>query len=116
MYAEQSPLTNKWSKCIPFAAPLPFSLSHAAPSSILSLAVEANTDGRLELFTLSKNGEVWHIWQKSPNGNWSAWQSLNKPLGTFPENVIVSRNSEGQLQIFIRDAKKGIWYRKGPTP
>lgn len=116
LYAEQSPITNKWSKWIPFAAPLPFSLSHAAPSSILSLAVEANIDGRLELFTLSKDGEVWHIWQKSPNDNWSAWQSLNKPSGTFPENVIVSRNDEGQLQIFIRDAKTGIWCRKGPAP
>lgn len=37
-------------------------------------------DGRFEVFVETKDGEVFHAWQKSDgSGQWSAWASLGKP-------------------------------------
>ncbi len=40
-------------------------------------AVARNADGRLELF--AGGGMLYHIWQTSPGGSWSNWDSLGHP-------------------------------------
>lgn len=48
-----------------------------------SLAAETNADGRLELFGVTRVGEVVHRWQIGP-GAWSAWSHLP---GGLPASV-----------------------------
>jgi hypothetical protein len=43
---------------------------------------------------------VWHIWQVSPNGGWSDWQSLGKPAHTKLSNPFVGENADGHLEVF----------------
>jgi hypothetical protein len=39
-----------------------------------------NADGRLEAFVMGPaRNEISHIWQTTPNGQWSAWDSLGTP-------------------------------------
>ena len=38
-----------------------------------------NADGRLEAFDTATSGEVWHVWQKSPNSTWKDEASLGSP-------------------------------------
>jgi hypothetical protein len=40
-------------------------------------------DGRLELFTMARDGAVWHRRQSAPGGSWSAWSSLGSAAGGF---------------------------------
>ena len=35
-----------------------------------------NGDGRLELFVVGTDGNIYHIFQTTPNGGWSAWGGL----------------------------------------
>ncbi len=62
--------------------------------------VGTNADGRLELFTISRDAtanEAWHSWQDAaaPNG-WSAWESL----GGSPGGLDVGQNADGRLEVF----------------
>ena len=40
-----------------------------------------SADGRLELFVVGSNTELWHIWQTAPNNGWSGWKSHGTPDG-----------------------------------
>lgn len=58
------------------------------------VALAANADGRLELFTVSPS--VSHAWQEAPNGNWSAWYGL-APGGDFASTIAATRTAGGSL-------------------
>jgi hypothetical protein len=87
-------------------------LGTPAPTSGLDRPVVAtNADGRLELFTVSRDAaasETWHIWQMAPDAGWSAWESLRGN----PGGIGVGQNADGRLEVFatLGDSTPG-----GPT-
>lgn len=72
----------------------------------------ANADGRIELFFSDASGEVHHIWQTSPNGNWSKWEKLYKENYMQFAFLTAARNADGKIQVFTRDTSERIWYIK----
>src|SRR5215472_11634420 len=71
-----------------------------------------NADGRLELFAMGSDQTLVHVWQKWPNGDWSAWESLGKPhptlapsgpdwLGGLASVPAVGSNFDGRLEVFV---------------
>jgi hypothetical protein len=38
-----------------------------------------NGDGRLELFAVARDGNLWHKWQTAASNGWSGWSSLGQP-------------------------------------
>ena len=77
-----------------------------------------NKDGRLELFTLDRNSNtVWHRWQQTPGGDWSAWSSLDAPDGdpNIEDGLVVARNGDGRLEVFV-SVFEGVWHRWQQTP
>ena len=38
-----------------------------------------NGDGRLELFAIARDGNLWHKWQTAASNGWSGWVSLGQP-------------------------------------
>jgi hypothetical protein len=48
-----------------------------------------NGDGRLELFVIGSDGNIYHIYQTRPNNGWSAWGVL------MPLNVTVALQFSG---------------------
>jgi hypothetical protein len=38
-----------------------------------------NGDGRLELFAVARDGNLWHKWQTAASNGWSGWASLGQP-------------------------------------
>jgi PASTA domain-containing protein len=38
-----------------------------------------NGDGRLELFAVAVDGNLWHKWQTAASNGWSGWASLGQP-------------------------------------
>lgn len=41
--------------------------------------VGRNGDGRLELFAVARDGNLWHKWQTVASNGWSPWASLGQP-------------------------------------
>jgi hypothetical protein len=50
--------------------------SPAAGTTIASFCVGQNQDGRLELFAITNEPQVYHDWQNSPAGPWSGWWQI----------------------------------------
>lgn len=79
-------------------------------------AVGHNADGRLELFVPDFNGDAWHIWQTSPGGSWSGWDTL----GGEPASLAVGSNTDGRLEVFaearVPSGSHPVWHRWQTAP
>jgi hypothetical protein len=77
------------------------------------LVTAVNADGRLELFaTTNTYGTVQHCWQQQPGGNWSAWQSLDSPVGRLAgSKLAAARNDKGCLELLMVGEDGVIWHR-----
>lgn len=76
-----------------------------------SSTVGRNADGRLEVFFISQDGTLWHIWQTSPGGTWSTWASLNKsPNISFSSGTTVGENADGRLEVFNIGSDGALWH------
>jgi acylphosphatase len=74
-----------------------------------------NTDGRQEVFAIGDDDAVWHTWQHSPNGSWSAWSSLGGVWFDFG-GAVSTRNNDGRLEVFARGMDKAIYHSWQQTP
>jgi hypothetical protein len=71
--------------------------------------VGQNTDGRLEVFVVGTEGNIWHSWQETPNGGWSPWGRLGNADDKGNE-LAAGRNADGRLEVFAIGTEKGIWH------
>lgn len=104
---------GNWSEWASFGKPdgVSFAVSFVPP-----IQVEQNADGRLEVFLLGDDNNVWHIWQVVPNANWiDHWTSLgipnvSLPSGGFWSSLVRNQDQGGELEIFIENKDTGeIW-------
>jgi acylphosphatase len=70
-----------------------------------------NTDGRQEVFAIGWDYAVWHIWQTSAGGAWSPWESL----GGWADQLAVTRNGDGRVEIFVRGSDRAVHSRSQIT-
>jgi GH25 family lysozyme M1 (1,4-beta-N-acetylmuramidase) len=77
-------------------------------------AIGKNADGRLEVFSVGKSGELVTTFQKAPNGEWTGWFNLGGKLAGTPA---VGKNEDGRLEIFARGSDHAIWHawQAGPN-
>jgi hypothetical protein len=75
--------------------------------------IAQNLDGRLEVFILGDDGQLFDLAQSAPNGGWwSSWVDLGPPPPGGPAgNLSVARNLDGRLEFFLRAADNKIYHR-----
>jgi choline dehydrogenase-like flavoprotein len=61
------------------------------------VAVQPNSDGRLEAFARGPNGRLVHCWQAGEDVAWTAWSELGPTIRHGP---VVSCNDDGRLEVF----------------
>jgi acylphosphatase len=71
------------------------------------VAVASNADGRLEAFGTGTDSALWHIWQATPGGAWSGWNSLG---GILTSDRTVGQNADGRLEVFVRGTDDALWH------
>lgn len=68
-------------------------------------AVGMNADGRLEVFAVDNNLELWHSWQLTAGGDWSAWANLSDPtFGYVLSDPVVVRDAYARLAVFVTES------------
>ena len=100
-----------WSDWASLGAPPNYNLAQDP----IQLVVEANSDGRLEVFVV--DDFLWHVWQNTPGGAWSDWASPSHPphLG-LDYNFSVGVNLGGRLEVFAFGADITLWHMSQKTP
>jgi hypothetical protein len=72
----------------------------------------ANNDGRLQVFVVGTNNQLYYKTQSAPNSDtWStAWTSLGGGIKA-DTSPAVARNNDGRLQVFIVGTNNQLQYR-----
>jgi hypothetical protein len=83
---------------------------HQVDGALRSVAAAANSDGRVEIFGISRIGNIFHRWQEvaGDDTSWSPWAQMDLDPGLTriepavgPLNSItLARNKDGTLQVF----------------
>lgn len=73
-----------------------------------------NRDGRLEVFVLGGDRALYHIWEKSPGGDWHGWDSLEGHDLAGP--ILAAANADGRLQVFVIGGDGQIYSRAQIVP
>ena len=91
---QTSPGSSTWSSYQPFQGL--FIKENSSP------AVVMNEDGRLEVFVVGANNQLYHKWQTSPSSS-SSWSNYQSLTGIIKDgsNPAVIRNSDGRLEVFV---------------
>lgn len=106
---EQSP-NETWNEWETLGAP-------SGGVSLVTLTVERNEDGRLELFSLDSSGTVWHNWQTSPGSHqWNGWASLGTPSGVQIQRLTLLRDRSGRLAALGLDSTGALWQIQQTAP
>ena len=67
------------------------------------LAVARNLDGRLEIFGVDSNFNVWHNWQQTPGGAWNGWSEITGKQ--LKPGFVVGQSKDGRLVLFGVEAR-----------
>ena len=80
-------------------------------------AVARNNDGRLQVFVVGTNNQLYYKTQTSPGGStWSSsWTSLNGGLRDSTDPVVIA-SSDGRLQVFVVGTNNQLYYKTQTTP
>jgi hypothetical protein len=73
------------------------------------VATARNADGRIEVFVIDRYGLLWHIWQETAGGIWSAWYNFNLEFGGT-SSPSAKANRDGRLEVFIGASMDGAVY------
>ncbi len=73
--------------------------------------VGVNADGRVETFATGSDGNIYHIWQLTPGGGWSAWALLvAHPAGVQLFGLgAIANNQNGAFQISTIGSDGALW-------
>ena len=81
-------------------------------------SVATNADGRLEVFVVGNDNNIWHRWQVAPNSGWSAWSQLVSFEGaeTLSGVLACCRETNGCLALFAYTVNGVILYVDQTAP
>jgi hypothetical protein len=68
----------------------------------------ANSDGRLEMFGIGSNNDVWHNYQGSPNSGWNGW--IDMANGNSIAGPAVGKDKDGRLELFAATGSGKVWH------
>jgi surface antigen len=66
------------------------------PANVWEIAATTSHDGRNELFMVGHDNALWHRWQTSPGGAWSA----DEMQAAVISKLAAGRNQDGRLEVF----------------
>jgi hypothetical protein len=79
-----------------------------ASTYVRQISVGKNADGRLEVFAIGHDYDLWHMSQVLAGGptGWSAWSSL----GGYVTSMAVNADPNGSLDVFAIGGDTALWH------
>jgi hypothetical protein len=84
----------------------------------LSVGTGVNADGRIELFGLTPDGDVWRRAQfDAARETWSNWTQLNRPGdGLLVARAMVAHNATDRMELIVTTTDGQVFYRSQTSP
>ena len=79
----------------------------------LQVAAALNSDGRLEVFVIGGDFQLYHAWQSTPGGPFSA---LTQFPGVIARQIVLARNADGRLEFVYVGVDHSVWHNWQTTP
>ena len=76
--------------------------------SARQIAVGRNADGRLEVFYVGTNYDLYHNWQTIPNG--LLWARETRFPKDSAQQIVVGQNADGRLEIFYVGTNNDLYH------
>jgi serine protease len=74
-------------------------------------AVGRNADGRMEVFVLGTDQQLWHISQTAPSNGWGGWSPVRPSrIATLTGLPVVIHNDDRRLEVFARGSDNAIYH------
>jgi kumamolisin len=73
-------------------------------------------NGRLELFQVGTDGNIWHNAQSAPSSGWTGWANFGKPTGVNPTSLTINNNTAGGLVFVITGSDGKMWFNYQTAP
>lgn len=70
-----------------------------------------NVDGRLEVFSIGADGNVWALPQVAPSDGWAAWASLGKPAGHAISSLVWGHDADLREALYALGDDNAIWFK-----
>ncbi|MEP6749773.1 MAG: hypothetical protein ABJB86_18690 [Bacteroidota bacterium] len=78
------------------------------------IAVGQDADGRLEVFYVGTNNDLYHRWQTTPGA--LVWSGENHFPGDSAQQIAVGRNQDGRLEIFYVGTNSKLYHNWQTAP
>lgn len=92
--------------------------AHGSPDGALlvgPVSAVTSADGRIEVFVVDVDGQLWNIRQASANDSYSGWNFFGSPPGAaLADRPALARNADGRLNLFMRGTD-GALYQQWET-
>lgn len=82
--------------------------------SAKQMAVGHNADGRLEIFYVGTNNDLYHRWQTSTSG--LVWSAETRFANNSARQVAVGQNKDGRLEIFYVGNNNDLYHNWQTAP
>ena len=87
--------------------------SHGQPAGVVlegSPMLAPSADGRLEMFVVGGDGNLWAKWQTAPSNGWSAWASHGQPAGVgLTGSPRLAPSADGRLELVVVGSDGNLW-------
>ena len=103
-----------WSSWEDLSVHRPLSINVAGDIGIGSAA-----DKRLEVFVQGSDGHLWHLFQITPNGDWSSWEdlSVHRPLSiNVAGDIGIGSAADERLEVFVQGSDGHLWQLSQTVP
>jgi hypothetical protein len=70
--------------------------------------IVANADGRLEMFGVGSNSDMWHNYQTAPNSGWNGW--IDMANGNSIAGPTVTHDLDGRLEVLVACGSGNVYH------
>lgn len=72
------------------------------------LSIGANIHLGIEVFTVGKEGGLWHMWELERGAKWNSWQYVVHPLSALTSHPTITNDDKGWWAAYALSAKDDV--------
>jgi hypothetical protein len=80
------------------------------------MSAATNKDGRLEVFAVGLDKKLYHRWQQSPGGSWSAWNGQLGGSLLLSNGLSAVTTIDGRIEVFAVGGDRKLYRRWQQSP